>query len=205
MTKEQNEKFDPEMALSDDDVYAAMQEIEGYLDITASDFKLLYAHAYQHALRRLNSMTAGELATRQVVSVLSTTPLVEVARKMADARVSGVPVLDKQGQVVGIVSERDFLRQMGTDNQSFMSVVASCLRGKGCVAVSIRKANASDIMSSPVTTIRENTLLREAASLLRQNNINRLPVLKEENDELVGILTRTDLVNAHILQSRRQS
>lgn len=201
MTKKQSENNDPEMVISDEDVYSAMQEIDGYLDITASDFKLLYNHAYQHALQRLNLMTVGELASRQVVSVLTTTPLVEVARKMAEARISGVPVLDEQGMVAGMISERDFLRQMGADNQSFMAVVASCLLGKSCVTVPIRKAQADDIMSSPVITIREGTLMMEAATLLRDNDINRLPVLKAEGDDLIGILTRTDLVNAHVLQS----
>ena len=205
MTKEQSEKNRPELALTEEDVYAAMQGIEGYLDITASDFKLLYEHAYQHALQRFNSMTVGSLASRQVVTVIATTPLIEVARAMAEARVSGVPVLDEQGKVVGIVSERDFLHQMSADNQSFMSVVAACLQGKGCVAMPIRKANASDIMSSPAITIRENTLLKEAAILFQQNGINRLPVLKADGEDLVAIITRTDLVKAHVWQNGRQS
>ncbi|MCB2181586.1 MAG: CBS domain-containing protein [Desulfobulbaceae bacterium] len=211
MTKEQTTinsgpDIPEKMDISDDDVYAAMQEIPGYLDITASDFKQLYQHAYQHAVSRLiHSSTAGELASRRVISVAATTPLAEVAHKMAEAAVSGVPVLNEQGRVAGIVSERDFLRHMDAANQSFMAVVAACLRGKGCAAVSIRKGTAADIMSSPPVTIREDTLVIEAAVLLREKGINRLPVLAGDSDKLVGILTRTDLVNAHLLQSRRDA
>lgn len=188
------EKF----AISDDDIYAAMKEIPGYLDITAGDFKELYAHSYRHALDRLvNSVRAEDIMTREVVTVDQTTPLHEVAGRMAEAGVSGVPVLDHAGRPTGIISERNFLRNMGADRASFMAIVAACLLGKGCAALAIRKGVAADIMSSPVISITPDATLAAAAAALSRNKINRLPVL-DGNDKLVGILTRNDLVRAHV-------
>ena len=185
-------------AMSDEDIYAAMKEIPGYLDITASDFKELYAHSYRHALDRLiTSVRAADIMTREVITVDLATPLHEVAARMASAGVSGVPVLDEEGKAAGVISERNFLRNMGADQASFMAIVAACLLGKGCAALSIRKGSAADIMTSPVISIRPDSTLAEAAAALSRNKINRLPVLDGDGN-LVGILSRNDLVRAHV-------
>mgnify|MGYP001157879347 CR=1 FL=1 len=188
-------------AISDDDIYEAMKQIESYLDITTSDFKELYHLSYRHAMQRLTqSVRARDIMTRDVVTVAPTTPLAEVAERMANAFITGVPVLDEMQKVVGIVSEQDFLKHMGAQNSSFMSVVAGCLRGKGCAAVSVRKGVAADIMTKPAITIREDVALFEIAAMMSANKINRLPVLAETGDNMVGILTRNDLISAHLLQ-----
>ncbi|HBI15974.1 MAG TPA: hypothetical protein DDY20_10755 [Desulfobulbaceae bacterium] len=189
-----SEKF----PISEEDVHAAMKKIPGYLDITASDFKDLYALSYQHALDRvINSVRAEDVMTREVVTVDLGTPLHEVADRMAASGVSGVPVLDRNGKVAGIISERNFLKHMGADKASFMAIVAACLLGQGCAAIGIRKGLAADIMTSSVISILPNATLAEASALLTRQGINRLPVLDEQG-KLCGILTRTDLVRAHV-------
>lgn len=188
------EKF----AISEEDIYAAMKEIPGYLDITASDFKELYAHSYRHALDRvINSVRAEDIMIREVATVDLTTPLHEVADRMAAAGVSGVVVLNTDGKPAGIISERNFLQHMGADKAAFMAIVAACLLGKGCAALGIRKGLAADIMSSPVISIPPAATLAEAAAALTGNGINRLPVLDKQG-KLLGILTRSDLVRAHV-------
>jgi CBS domain-containing protein len=86
---------------------------------------------------------------------------------------------------------------MGADQASFMAIVAACLLGKGCAALSIRKGSAADIMTSPVISIRPDSTLAETAAALSRNKINRLPVLDGDGN-LVGILSRNDLVRAHV-------
>lgn len=185
-------------AIADEDIHAAMKKIPGYLDITAADFKELYTYSYRHALDRIiNSVRAGDLMTKNVVTADLATPLHEVADRMAAAGITGLPVLDAAGKVAGIISERDFLQHMGAAGASFMSIVAACLRGKGCAAVSIRKGTAADIMSSPVITVRENANLAEVTAILTGRGINRVPVLGQ-GEKLLGILTRNDLVRAHV-------
>jgi CBS domain-containing protein len=176
-----------------------MKEIPGYLDITTSDFKELYAHSYRHAIDRLiNSVTAKDIMTGNVVTVEPATPLQEVAERMAAAAVSGIPVIDRDGKVQGIISERDFLNHMGAKNGLFMSVVASCLTGTGCVALDIRTGVAEDLMSGPVITVSESASVAEVAALMTRHGVNRLPVLDEQGEKLLGILTRGDLVKTQV-------
>jgi len=66
---------------------------------------------------------------------------------MANSRVSGVPVVDQEGRVVGVITEKDFLVHMTTrERRNFMEVVAECLKGTGCLAAPIRARNAGDVM-----------------------------------------------------------
>ena len=180
--------------ISEDDIYEAMKEIDGYLDITPGDFKALYGVAHRHAIARLTeSVKAGDVMTRNVISVEKDTPLAEVAERMAQAGVSGVPVVDGQ-KVIGVISEKDFVFEMGgKDLRSFMSVVAHCLKGKGCVASPMRHQKAEDIMTHPAVTVRQEIALSEVANIMAANNLNRVPVLDHEG-KLAGIIARADIV-----------
>jgi CBS domain-containing protein len=187
----------PGPELLDEDIFAAMKLIPGYLDITPGDFKEVYNLAYRHALERLSrEVTAGEIMTRKVSSVRPDTPLVEVAETMGRRGVSGVPVVDGDGRVVGVISEKDFLAHLGVkEPQNFMTLVAGCLETRGCVALPIKKQNAADIMSSPAITLSPETPLKEIAALFTARKINRAPVTDREG-RLLGIVSRGDIVKA---------
>ena len=189
--------------LKEEDIVAAMGEIPGYLDITPRDFKEIYLLAFQHALERLSREVAvGEIMTREVVWVKTDTPLAEVAAAMGQRGISGVPVVSDSLQVAGVVSEKDFLRAMGAEeSQNFMTLVASCLRNKGCVALPIKKQTAGDLMSAPAVTVRPETPVREVAELFAAGHINRAPVT-DAAGRLVGIVSRGDLVRATLKKCR---
>ena len=191
---EDNDDYCRPVDISDDDIYDAMKEIPGYLDITPGDFKQVFRFAYQHAVERFSSVKAGAAMVREVISVTRKTPLVQVAEAMARHGVSGVPVVEEGERVVGVISEKDFLTRMGEqDAKTFMGVVAECLKGKGCVAVPIRGQNAEDIMTSPAVTVNEETSIMEIANIFTEKNINRVPVINQQG-RLVGIITRADVV-----------
>ena len=187
----------PAELLSDEDVYEAMKKIPGYLDISAGDFKELYLLAYEHAETRLyNSLRIAEIMTRQVITVLPTTPLAEAAARMAKHHITGLPVVQEDGTVAGILSERDFFRNMGDGSQtSCMALIADSLASGGCPALCIRGTTAGEIMTTPVVTVLETALLHEAGTLMREKGINRIPVTNTKN-RLLGILTRSDLMHA---------
>lgn len=184
--------------LTDEDVLKAMKDISGYLDITPGDFKEIYSFAYRHAVERhIHSTRAKDAMTEEVVFVNRTTTLKDVAKRLNRHDISGVPVVDDENKVVGVISEKDFLFNMGAkENRTFMGVVAHCLESKGCVAISMQKQKAQDIMSTPAVTVSENTLISEIASIFTQNKINRTPVI-DRNDKLIGIVTRTDIVKSY--------
>lgn len=181
--------------VSDEDIYEAMKEIEGYLDITPSDLKEIYRYAYRHALDRITrSVKAGDIMTRNVFAASRQMPLKEVAEIMARERIAGLPVLDDNRKVAGVISEKDFLARMGAeDRKHFMGVVAECLKGKGCVALSIRAQKAEDIMTAPAITVYENTPVSEIARLFSEKEINRVPVT-DKSGVIVGIVSRADLI-----------
>jgi CBS domain-containing protein len=104
--------------------------------------------------------------------------------------ISGVPVIDKNGQVTGIISEKDFLTRMGgTGNQNFMTLVANCLKTKGCVALPIKNQLAEEIMTSPAITVTPSTSAKEISALFASRRVNRLPVV-DADGKIQGIITR---------------
>jgi CBS domain-containing protein len=146
-------------------------------------------------LKRItSSFKAKDIMTRKVFSVRKETPLKEVADILALKGVAGVPVLENDGKVAGIISEKDFLFRMGSKSaKSFMSIVTECLKGKGCVAVSVRAQKAGDIMSSPAVVVSPETTVMEIADIFAGKDINRVPVV-DEKGMLVGIVSRKDII-----------
>lgn len=183
--------------ISDSDIYEAMKEIPGYLDITPADLKEIYRHALRHAHERINSpLKAAEIMTRVVHHVRVDTPLKDVAETMGRWRISGVPVIDEAGRVAGVISEKDFLSRMGApDTAHVMGIIAACLGGKGCGATPIRGKTASDIMAAPAITVRAETSTREIMEIFSTRNINRLPVI-DRSGKLAGIVSRADILRA---------
>lgn len=190
-------RLEPAELLSDEDVYAAMKKIPGYLDISAGDFKELYLLAYQHAETRLyNSLRVADIMTRQVITALPATPLAEAAALMAKNHITGIPVVQEDGTVVGILSEQDFFRNMGDGSQtSCMALIADSLVSGGCFALSIRGKIAGEIMTTPAITVLKNAPLHEVGKMMREKKINRVPVT-DNKMRLLGILTRSDLMHA---------
>lgn len=185
--------------LKDEDIYEAMKSIPGYLDITPGDFKEVYHLAYRHALERLSrAVTAREIMTLEVIQVQTDTPLAEVAEAMGRHGISGVPVTDAAGRVVGVISEKDFLSHMGIQEpKNFMSLVASCLEGKGCLALPIEKQKAGDIMSSPAITVDPDTSVKDIAALFTGKGINRAPVT-DRDSRLLGLVSRGDIIKVPV-------
>jgi CBS domain-containing membrane protein len=110
--------------------------------------------------------------------------------------VSGVPVVDAEKRVVGMISEKDFLSRMGVaEPRNFMSLVAGCLKTKGCVALPIKRAQAKDIMTAPAVTVTPDTTVRTIAALLTGQGINRVAVADPEG-RLLGLVSRGDIVKA---------
>lgn len=189
--------------ISDDDIFEAMKNIPGYLDITPADVKEIYKFAYRHAFERLtSSVKAGNIMTKTVFSVKRTMPVKEVADLMAEKSVSGIPVIEEDGTVAGIISEKDFLASMGSgDKTHFMSVVAECLQGKGCAAMPIRLQKAEDIMTSPAIIVREDATVVEISNIFTEKNINRVPVTDSQG-KMIGIVSRADIVRASLMAGK---
>jgi len=189
-------EYDP-VAISDDDVMAAMKSIKGYIDITPADFKEVYRVAYALARERMmEALKAGDIMTTPAYVVHPDTDLIATATLLAEKGISGAPVTGSDGGVIGVISERDFLRKMGADQEgSFMQVIAHCLKDKGCLAAPMVNRTAGDMMSAPAVTATADMSIARISSLMTEKKINRVPIV-DTAGKPIGIVTRSNLVNA---------
>ncbi|MFH0728298.1 MAG: CBS domain-containing protein [Pseudomonadota bacterium] len=186
--------------ISEQDVLNAMKAIQGYLDITPADFKEVYRVAYSLATDRiLNSLTAGDVMTTTVHCVGVEMDLVQAATLLAEKGISGAPVVDLDGKIVGIISEKDFLSHMAAPKTgSFMRVIVHCLKNKGCIVTPMLNRVVHDIMTAPAITATADTVVSKISALFREKNINRLPIIGSD-ERPIGIVTRSDLVNSYCM------
>ena len=190
--------------ISDDDIYEAMKQTDGYVDITPADVKQIFLLAYDFARRRLlTSARAAEIMTSPAITVPEDMPLTGVASVMAERGISGLPVIGKDGRVAGVISEKDFLRHMGGHGRrNVMSVIAECISGQVCLASPLRKKKASDIMTSPPVTADENETVVRIMEIFESRGINRIPVVGQ-GEKLLGIITRSDVMRVRLMHSGR--
>lgn len=137
--------------------------------------------------------------TRPVKTVGAETPLKDVARLLIDTGISGVPVVDASGSVLGVVSEADFLaKEQGAravHHRRFAFLLGESPEARTQLD-KVAARSAGEAMTAPAQTIEPNRPLHEAAALMTRRRINRLPVV--EAGTLVGIVTRADLVRAYL-------
>ena len=139
-------------------------------------------------------MKVKDVMTREVVTVDPQTSLKEVARLLVSRRVSGVPVVESDGTVVGVVSEADILLKE-RDRCGPSSLLGHLLDWDENERAKYAARDAADAMTAPAVTIRRSRPVHEAAEVMLDRRVNRLPVVDEHN-RLVGIVTRADLVRA---------
>jgi CBS domain-containing protein len=142
-------------------------------------------------------MKAKDVMTRQLISVAPDTSILEALRLMLQHKVSGLPVISKIGNLVGIVSEGDFLRRAETDTERKRPRWLQFLVGPGRLAGDYVRAHGcrvEEVMTADVISVTDNTPLDEVVTLMEKYRIKRVPVMRE--DELVGIVTRANLLRA---------
>ena len=138
-------------------------------------------------------MKVKRVMTRKVVTVGPDTPLKTVAEILADHRISGAPVCDRNGRVLGVVSEGDILhKERSRDGRA--GPLYPVARRWHRVPAKAAARTAGEAMSSPAITIDPERRIDEAARLMLEREVNRLPVVS--GGRLVGIVTRADLVRA---------
>ena len=142
-------------------------------------------------------MRAHQIMTRQVITVATGAPIVEAANTMLHNHISGLPVVDETGKLAGIISQGDFIRRAEIGTQRKRGRWLKLLLGPGRVAsdfVRERGRKVGEIMTLDLCTVTEDATLEDIVSLMEQNNVKRLPVMR--GDQLVGIVTRSNLLQA---------
>ncbi|MGE3539269.1 MAG: CBS domain-containing protein [Candidatus Tectimicrobiota bacterium] len=184
---------DATLPLTDEDLYAARQAIGTYLDITDEDLKMVYTLALQHAQQRLSRrLPVSAVMTRQVITVSLDTSLQEAAALLAENRISGMPVVNAQQQVLGVLSEADLLVLAGLPRASTFADLLRRLLGEPN-PVHRQGSTVGEVMSSPAITAQPEQDIREVAAILNARRIKRLPVV-DPRGVLLGVIARADIV-----------
>ena len=150
-------------------------------------------------------MIARDVMTRDVVSVTSDTPVRKIASLLVKNRISAVPVVDRSGVPIGIVSEGDLIRPGRAAREawrrSWLEILAEGqpLAPELLAWLHSQNHSAGTVMSAPVITVGEETSLAEIARLLTTHRIKRVPVVRDGH--IVGIVSRADLVRALAITS----
>jgi CBS domain-containing protein len=143
-------------------------------------------------------MRAHQIMTRPVITVTPDTTMVEAANLMLQKHVSGLPVVDATGKLVGMISEGDFLRRSEIGTQRKRGRFLKFILGPGTAAsdfVQEHGRRVSEIMTSePLITVGEETSLEQIVELMERNSIKRIPVIRD--DKVVGIVSRSNLLQA---------
>jgi CBS domain-containing protein len=142
----------------------------------------------------------SDVMTHEVVAAHSAMPFKDVARLLDRHRISGLPVVDDDDKVVGVISESDLMRrpadQAEQDQERGFRLPA--LRRKArTAAAKARARTAGQLMSTPAVTVHPEQRVADAARIMERHHIERLPVVDEE-DRLIGIATRRDLLRVFL-------
>jgi CBS-domain-containing membrane protein len=140
-------------------------------------------------------MRVAEVMTTEVLTVKPDTSLKQVAELLTRCGISGLPVVDAEGQVIGVVSEADIiLKERRRRKPGFWRRVFG---GDEPLSAKASARTAGEAMTSPAVTVTADRRIDAAAALMLDRQVNRLPVL-DRAGKLAGIVTRADLVRAFV-------
>ena len=139
-------------------------------------------------------MKVEEIMTRDVLTIGPEAPLKDVARILVEHRVSGIPVCDIERHVLGVVSEGDILYKAQAREERGGPLAWLLDTGSAAATAKAAARTVSEAMTAPALTISPFRPVDEAARVMTEHGVNRLPVVAD--GKLVGIVTRADVVRA---------
>ena len=145
------------------------------------------------------SKTVAEIMTANPTTVSPETSLEEAIQILAKKEISGLPVVNKQGELVGIISETDLTWQAtGVEAPPYIMFLDSViyLENPAKHSQEVHKAlgqTVGEAMSDRPTTVKGNQLVREAAKIMHDKKVRRLPVV-DDNSKLIGMITQGDVI-----------
>jgi len=148
-------------------------------------------------------MIASDVMSRKVISIDPESTVLQAARLMLQHRISGLPVIDAAGKLVGVLSEGDFLRRRETRTERHRSRWLEFLMGPGKIATEYTHSHGNkvgEVMTTDVKTVDENAAIEDIVELMERYRIKRVPVMS--GSILVGIITRSNLMHAMVSMAR---
>lgn len=183
-----------EVELADEDILDAMQHIPGYLDISTEDFRTIYHLAHRHALARLfSNFRAGNLMRAGIKPLSADMYLDEAAKAIVRSGLKSLPVVDKQGCVIGMLTETDFLRRLKVD--TFLELLLGMLDDAFEFKHRCHETQVKAAMISPAITVTEDAGFAEVIIAFHRHEGRSMPIVNSEG-RLQGMLLRKDFLAA---------
>lgn len=189
----------PELELSDDDIIDAMAHIPGYIDISTEDFRAIYHLAHRHAVDRLFGRLRARNLMRTGVPVLSPDIMLDqAADEIAKSGYKGLPVVDGNGDILGMLTETDYLRRLQADSflELFLRLIDnSCEITHRCHDTPVRIA-----MTAPAVAVAADAGFAEIMAAFGRHPGRSVPVV-DEHGRLCGLLLRKDFLATFNLEA----
>lgn len=188
-----------------EDFANAIAEMGTFVDVSLDDLLELNARAEKYA--RLRAVEKGEVErvmSRDIITVKPDTSLADAAQLLMTHRISGLPVVDGDDRLVGLVTEADLLRAMGLPAQPPTQSVWQTLGTLFTHPVQIPEPTekVADLMVRNVLTVGPHDPLSAVLEVLKKNRVKRVIVCDEER-RVVGMVTRSDLIRVFFQKIQR--
>ena len=145
-------------------------------------------------------LTAKDIMTRDVITIHYSASIRELSQLLAENKIIGIPVIDDDKKLVGMISMRDLIREevralgASPENQDIYELFSSALNLEDTETVSVRRMWVEEIMSRTLYTAVESTSVRELCDIMSKNGIHRVPILKD--GKLIGLVTAMRVLKA---------
>ncbi|MBI5040757.1 MAG: CBS domain-containing protein [Gammaproteobacteria bacterium] len=195
----------PETELTREDFVNALKEMGTFVDVTVDDLLELNSKAAKYArVRKTESLRIENLMTRSMITVAPDTSLADAAHLLVTNRISGLPVVDAQQHLLGIITEADFLRAMGVPSHQPNHSLWQTLEAMFAHQPEIREptGRVADLMVENVISVKPEHTLHDVIEIMKHNRIKRV-VVCDDAGRVQGMVTRSDLVRVFFDRLRR--
>jgi len=151
----------------------------------------------------MSELLARDVMVKKVITINKNASVAELSELLIKNKISGVPVVDDSGKLVGIATEGDLIvRDADLHFPRYFKLLDSIiyLESLNKFKRNLRKylgTKVEDVMTSKIKIVKEDTLVNVVANIMVRNNVNRVPVLDNDGN-LVGIITRADIVKSMV-------
>lgn len=145
-------------------------------------------------------LLAKDIMTYDVLTIDVSASIRDLLKLLADKRITGVPVIDREEKMVGMVSMRDLIREevrtlgANLEYQEIYELFSSALNTEEAEGVSFKHLWVEEIMSRRLYTATESTPVNEICTIMHTHRVHRVPILRD--GKVVGIVTATDVIGA---------
>lgn len=191
--KDTQDREPQDFALTDEDIFEAMAQIPGYLDISAGDFRALYLLSHRHAVQRLTqNICASSMLRRGMAPLTPDLYLDQAARLIVASGYKGLPVVDQDHRVIGILTETDYLQRLNA--QTFLEFMLRLLNEPGTFTHRCHEERVAGAMTAPAVVVSEQANFQTITVAFRHQPGRSLPVV-DAYGRFQGLLLRKDMVS----------